>query len=421
VKGLVGIFAVSGFLAFSLAGCQSVEESAEGTLDKPVEEVKELAPPDSPLLRGDPEAKASKSVEDIEPDLGYQFSKEKTFLGYVSANFIRVTINKFATVQDLNQYLEKNELRIHYAEKGIAGLVLEIPEQESLEALEEFIKQIDKKVFGTSRKTSPLREMELPKTIYRLPMPKEEIFTGSPGERALEHLNKLNFDSETRKEVEVLQNGHSLNILSGRVLKSATVQQVNHFLKINKLSIVQSRKNDPNILVRLQSIQTLPELVNFTSNLNEAGVIALELIKKEVLTPFGKYQECPKLEPTVYVQHGFIIGGPQDRKRYKGVLLGTAGDDVIHGTDEVDEIFGKEGSDVICGRAGDDALVGGEGDDLVFGGEGDDLIAGDEGNDELHGEQGVDALYGDAGNDHIFSQSEDENVDGGEGENKIVN
>lgn len=142
------------------------------------------------------------------------------------------------------------------------------------------------------------------------------------------------------------------------------------------------------------------------------------------------------------------------------VIDGTAGNDVIAGFEGNDIIRGGAGDDVICGGAGndnlagqgdDDLLLGEDGDDILDGGEGgccyvptntgDDVLSGGPGNDELHtsdfpqagntlyGDQGDDRLfvwsggwaYGGNGNDAIFQFTGDALLDGGNGDDEIVN
>src|SRR5262249_24499525 len=67
---------------------------------------------------------------------------------------------------------------------------------------------------------------------------------------------------------------------------------------------------------------------------------------------------CVGSPATIYVKDGRIVGGPDDGKRYRGVLRGTAGDDVIVGSDGRDRIKGRGGRDAICGGGGDDDIEG---------------------------------------------------------------
>ena len=84
-------------------------------------------------------------------------------------------------------------------------------------------------------------------------------------------------------------------------------------------------------------------------------------------------------------------------------IIGSEGDDVIHGTfrDDVilalggnDEIRGASGADVICGGSGNDVIYGDSQNDVIFGGPGDDIIHGGSDHDEIHGGDGNDELYG---------------------------
>ena len=141
------------------------------------------------------------------------------------------------------------------------------------------------------------------------------------------------------------------------------------------------------------------------------------------------------------------------------VLTGTAGDDVIVGLEGNDIIRGGLGNDVICGGPGDDTLSGQGGNDVLFGeqdddildgGEGgccnpltnsgDDVLHGGQGDDDLHtsdfptlgntlyGDQGADRLfmwsggwaYGGTGDDEIFQYSRNAWLDGGNGNDFII-
>ena len=63
-------------------------------------------------------------------------------------------------------------------------------------------------------------------------------------------------------------------------------------------------------------------------------------------------------------------------------IVGTDGDDVLHGTPERDVIWGGEGDDTIHGSLGNDLLCGGPGADLVHGGRGNDVVDGGAGDDD---------------------------------------
>ncbi len=102
-------------------------------------------------------------------------------------------------------------------------------------------------------------------------------------------------------------------------------------------------------------------------------------------------------------------------------IVGTDGDDVLHGTPE---------RDVIWGGPGDDELFSSLGNDLVCGGGGDDLIHGGRGNDEVDGGVGTDRVIGDLGDDKVMGGPGDADevaghlgidmVNGGPGEFDLV-
>jgi Ca2+-binding RTX toxin-like protein len=119
---------------------------------------------------------------------------------------------------------------------------------------------------------------------------------------------------------------------------------------------------------------------------------------------------CNGSPATVYVQDGSIVGGPNDGQRYRRVLRGTAGDDVIVGTDGSDRIKGLAGRDAICGGGGRDEIAAGDGDDVIDGGPGNDTIKGQAERDTIDGGDGDDRIVGGAGDDRI---------DGGAGTNRI--
>lgn len=110
--------------------------------------------------------------------------------------------------------------------------------------------------------------------------------------------------------------------------------------------------------------------------------------------------ECKGRGPTVFVdREGIVRGGPMHGHPYKGVLVGTDGDDVMLGTPGEDLVQGFAGNDLICGGDGNDRLVGGHGDDMLIGDAGDDVLLGQQGVDYLSGGAGHDQLNGGAGAD----------------------
>jgi 5'-nucleotidase len=98
---------------------------------------------------------------------------------------------------------------------------------------------------------------------------------------------------------------------------------------------------------------------------------------------------CNGIDATIYVNdEGRIVGGPQDGRKYKGILRGTNGNDVIAGTSEQDVINGFKGDDIICGGPGEDRLRGGNGNDQLFGEAGDDWLDGGRNEDTCNGGPG---------------------------------
>ena len=81
-------------------------------------------------------------------------------------------------------------------------------------------------------------------------------------------------------------------------------------------------------------------------------------------------------------------------------IVGTDGDDVLHGTPSRDVIWGGKGDDTIFGSLGNDLLCSGPGADLVHGGRGNDEVDGGAGDyDRAIGDLGDDKVMGGAG-DH---------------------
>jgi Ca2+-binding RTX toxin-like protein len=192
-------------------------------------------------------------------------------------------------------------------------------------------------------------------------------------------------------------------------------------------------RNKENDMLRLVLIVSLPVLV----------IAALSATATSAARPVT----CDGLEAT-------IVGTQGD-----DMLDGTAGNDVIAGLGGDDTITGGLGDDVICGGSGDDTiagqgdddrLFGEQGNDVLDGGEGgccfvptntgDDLLHGGPGDDELHtsdfptlgstlhGDQGEDQLflwsggwgYGDNGHDVIRQYSRNAVLDGGNGDDDIL-
>lgn len=83
-------------------------------------------------------------------------------------------------------------------------------------------------------------------------------------------------------------------------------------------------------------------------------------------------------------------------------LHGTPGRDVIVGLGGLDEIHGEGGDDFICGGSFADTLYGGSGDDFVNGGSGSDFLTGGSGDDLVRGGRGTDTLYAGGRGDDVY-------------------
>ncbi len=97
-------------------------------------------------------------------------------------------------------------------------------------------------------------------------------------------------------------------------------------------------------------------------------------------------------------------------------LIGTGGNDLIHGLDGNDILKGSGGNDVINGGAGDDVLLyGGSGLDILLGEDGDDELRGGDGDDILNGGNGDDILKGQDGDDILIGGLGDDELNGNQG------
>lgn len=93
-------------------------------------------------------------------------------------------------------------------------------------------------------------------------------------------------------------------------------------------------------------------------------------------------------------------------------IVGTIGNDIIHGNggdDNIigegglhDELFGDAGNDSIdAGNGGSHTLDGGDGNDQLFGGDGNDLLNGGSGSDFMQGSKGNDLYVVDSASDVV--------------------
>ncbi|MEZ8082545.1 calcium-binding protein [Enterovibrio norvegicus] len=127
-------------------------------------------------------------------------------------------------------------------------------------------------------------------------------------------------------------------------------------------------------------------------------------------------------------------------------IVGTNGNDTLHGDENDNRIYGLDYNDTLYGYGGDDTLYGGSRSDTLYGGDGDDKLYGmtdttptgpyyglnrlygERGNDELYGSLGVDylygglhndTLYGDQGNDRLYGEQGHDALYGGEGMDRL--
>jgi Ca2+-binding RTX toxin-like protein len=103
-------------------------------------------------------------------------------------------------------------------------------------------------------------------------------------------------------------------------------------------------------------------------------------------------------------------------------IVGTDGDDVLHGTPSRDVIYGGKGDDRIYGSLGNDLICGGTGADLIHGGRGNDEVDGGPGaRDRVIGDLGDDKVMGGAGDyDEVAGDLGIDIVNGGAGDHDLV-
>jgi len=103
-------------------------------------------------------------------------------------------------------------------------------------------------------------------------------------------------------------------------------------------------------------------------------------------------------------------------------IVGTDGDDVLHGTNGRDVIWGGPGDDQIHSALGNDLVCGGPGADLLHSGRGNDTVDGGAGDgDRVIGDLGDDKVMGGAGDrDEVAGSLGIDVVSGGPGDFDLV-
>ncbi len=105
----------------------------------------------------------------------------------------------------------------------------------------------------------------------------------------------------------------------------------------------------------------------------------------------------------------------------RATIVGTDGNDVIHGTPGRDVIWAGPGDDVVYGELGNDLICGGPGNDVLHGGRGNDTVDGGPGTDVVLGELGDDKVLGGAGSgDEVGGGLGIDIVNGGPGNDDLV-
>ena len=83
----------------------------------------------------------------------------------------------------------------------------------------------------------------------------------------------------------------------------------------------------------------------------------------------------------------------------KATIVGTDGDDTLHGTPHADVIVAGTGDDVVYGKDGNDRICGGGDDDVLYDGAGNDRVDGGVGIDRFIAGSGDDVMLG--GDTHL--------------------
>jgi Ca2+-binding RTX toxin-like protein len=107
-------------------------------------------------------------------------------------------------------------------------------------------------------------------------------------------------------------------------------------------------------------------------------------------------------------------------------IYGTEGDDTLSTSSKGGKAYGLGGDDLLQGSFGADTLDGGDGNDdivdNVFGNDDDttrDVLIGGAGDDTIRSEGGADVIDGGEGNDHITASGDGATIDGGAGNDAI--
>jgi Ca2+-binding RTX toxin-like protein len=120
-------------------------------------------------------------------------------------------------------------------------------------------------------------------------------------------------------------------------------------------------------------------------------------------------------------QQGTEIEAPRCHGR-QATIVGSDGNDVLHGTPGRDVVWGGKGDDTIFGSLGNDLLCGGPGADIMHGGRGNDTVDGGAGSeDQVNGDLGDDKILGGAGDgDEVAGDLGIDIVNGGPGDDDLV-
>jgi len=144
-----------------------------------------------------------------------------------------------------------------------------------------------------------------------------------------------------------------------------------------------------------------------------AAPLTLGPVAAVLVAGLGLSLGAASLASAAPVASGTCHGLPVTIAKHSGLIIGTAGRDVIRLTGP-GQVRSGGGSDIICGSryadridagAGDDVVLAGGGNDRVSGGPGSDHIFGEGGNDVMHGGPGRDILHGGAGRNRVVARN----------------